>query len=121
MQFQFRLPLRPQKLFNSIREFSLGVELGDGGFSIVYEARLLRTNQLFAIKVIDFRKLGNLDQENVQKEIEAHIQLGHENVVKLFDFFEEGQKVYLVLELCAKGNLYDYLKKKQGFLSLSEI
>jgi len=39
--------------------------------------------------------------------------LNHPNVVKLYTFFSDSQHIYLVLELCSSGQLYNFLKKHQ--------
>ena len=74
---RFKLPEREQILFRSIREFKVGKKLGEGAFSKVYEAMHFFGGKKFAIKIVDFERLGTLDQENVQKEIEAHKKFEH--------------------------------------------
>lgn len=39
--------------------------------------------------------------------------LNHPNIVKLYTFFADANNIYLVLELCASGQLYNFLKKNQ--------
>lgn len=39
--------------------------------------------------------------------------LNHPNVVKLYTFFSDSLHIYLVLELCSSGQLYNFLKKYQ--------
>lgn len=38
--------------------------------------------------------------------------LEHPNVVRLFEVIEDQQFIYLVMELCGGGSLYEYLKEK---------
>lgn len=117
---KFKLPERGYQRFHSEREFELREKLGEGGFSQVYEAFHRNTGRSFALKIVDFSKLGVLDQENIQREIELHKRFHHRHIVQLIDFFQEGKKVFLVLELCTNGNLFQRLRK-QMFLSLEEI
>ena len=39
--------------------------------------------------------------------------MNHPNIVKMFAFFADKQYIYLVLELCFSGQLYNYLRKKR--------
>lgn len=39
----------------------MGEKLGEGAFSKVYEGTHYKTNQKYAIKVVDFKRLGTLD------------------------------------------------------------
>ena len=49
--------------------------------------------------------------KRVQYEVEIHCQLKHDSVVELYDSFEDSNFVYLVLELCEKGELHQFLKR----------
>lgn len=42
-----------------------------------------------------------------------HSQLKHKNILQLLHYFEDELNVYLVMELCEKGELYSFLKKRQ--------
>ena len=41
-------------------------------------------------------------------------KLQHENVLRLFKHFEDSENVYLLLEYCAKGELYQLLRTQRG-------
>lgn len=111
MSYRFVLPQRIKRLFNGIGDFDLKRQMGSGALSTVHEAVHKQTGKQFAIKKIDLDTIGNMDQENVEKEIEAHKIMDHKNIVKLFDFFMEGRIVYLVMEYCRRGNLFRYLNR----------
>jgi aurora kinase len=38
--------------------------------------------------------------------------LNHENIVKLYNHYEDDDNFYLILQYCAKGQLYSILKKE---------
>jgi len=101
----------------SIKEFSVGSLIGKGGFGKVYRAVLRqRPSEAFAIKVMSKRWLRDKGLLNrVAEEIKLHLSLKrHPNIVKMYSFFEDKAHLYLVLELCEEGNLFQYLKKKKG-------
>lgn len=58
--------------------------------------------------------------ERVKNEVQIHAGLRHNNILQLMHFFEDQEYVYLVMELCAKGELYHYIKRQQKTRSLSE-
>jgi serine/threonine protein kinase len=50
--------------------------------------------------------------KNIESEISNHKKLKHPYIIKLYDFFEDNEFVYLVLEYAENNNLYEYVKKK---------
>ena len=52
--------------------------------------------------------------QRVRNEVAIHHQLRHLSILELFHFFEDSTQVYLVIELCSKGELFHYLQKKSG-------
>ncbi|OTF77362.1 maternal embryonic leucine zipper kinase-like protein [Euroglyphus maynei] len=86
--------------------------LGEGGFGKVRLATHLRTNQKVAIKMMNKQKLGQ-DLQRVRIEIEALKVLQHENIAKMLQVIETDTDIYLVLEYCSGGELFDYLIAKR--------
>lgn len=48
--------------------------------------------------------------ENLRREVSIHRELNHPNIIKLYNFFETGKQIFLLLEYLPQGNLYDYMK-----------
>lgn len=48
----------------------------------------------------------------VKREIKLHKQLKHKNIIRLYDYFKMGDKVYLLMELASEGSLYKHIKTK---------
>lgn len=48
--------------------------------------------------------------KRVANEVEIHWQLRHSAILELYNYFEDSDYVYLVMEICENGNLYQYLK-----------
>ncbi|XP_027202280.2 LOW QUALITY PROTEIN: maternal embryonic leucine zipper kinase-like [Dermatophagoides pteronyssinus] len=86
--------------------------LGEGGFGKVRLATHLRTNQKVAIKMMNKQKLGQ-DLQRVRIEIEALKVLQHDNIAKMLQVIETDTDIYLVLEYCSGGELFDYLIAKR--------
>ena len=103
------LPHRQNPLFHSINEFSLGKELGEGAIAKVYTAIHKSSGKKYAIKKVIISTLSKGDFENVEKELDIHMELHNPYIIKMYDFFKENQVVYIVMDWAANGNLFQYL------------
>mmetsp|Transcript_11453 Transcript_11453/g.20680 ORF Transcript_11453/g.20680 Transcript_11453/m.20680 type:complete len:410 (-) Transcript_11453:741-1970(-) len=103
-------------------KFKLVKRIGAGEFGTVYAAEPINMlcNRV-AVKILSKTRKGFSHQETLQKlrnEVEAWKACqGHENVVTLFDTYEDEEYIYLVQELCSGGNLSDWVKDE----TLSEL
>ncbi|CAE8621616.1 unnamed protein product, partial [Polarella glacialis] len=82
-----------------------GQKLGEGTFGSVRKASCRQTGLCRAVKTIV--KTGISDVPALQREIELMKAMDHPNIVKLFESFEDHRSVYLVMELCDGGELFD--------------
>ncbi|CAM0951761.1 unnamed protein product [Alopecurus aequalis] len=89
-------------------EYELGAEIGHGKFGSVRICRALKAGgEEFACKALP--KNG---EETVHREVEIMQHLsGHPGVVTLKSVFEDADKFYLVMELCAGGRLLDEIAR----------
>lgn len=62
-------------------------------------------------QVMDKAKLG-ADLPRVQTEMKALRSLHHPNICRLYEEVETDQKIFLVLEYCSGGELFDYIVEK---------
>ncbi|KAL4560653.1 hypothetical protein LXL04_032806 [Taraxacum kok-saghyz] len=94
--------------------YLLGKKLGNGQFGTTYLCKEKSTNKEFACKAIAKRKLvTDEDVEDVRREIEImHHISGHPNVVSIKGAYEDAVSVYLVMELCGGGELFDRIIEK---------
>jgi len=79
--------------------------LGEGSFGSVARARCKRTSVERAVKTIDLKSVKN--PLRFEREIEIQQSLDHPNVVRLYETFRDSRKLYLVMELCSGGELFD--------------
>nr|MBA3874478.1 protein kinase [Anaerolineae bacterium] len=94
--------------------------LGQGGMATVYRARQMTVNREVALKVIkpDMSSAESFPAR-FSREAEMIARLSHPNILKLFDYGQEGEITFLVMELLAGGTLHDMLK--QGALPLARV
>jgi hypothetical protein len=74
-----------------------------GGFAKCYEITDVKTNEVFAGKVIPKKLLLKHNaREKVVQEINIHKSLNHKHVVGFHGFFENNGNIYIILELCKR-------------------
>jgi len=96
-----------------LADFEIGKPLGKGKFGNVYLAREKRSKYIVALKVLFKSQLIKGQVENqLRREIEIQSHLRHKNVLRMFGYFHDEAKVYLILEYAARGEMYKYLQKQ---------
>ncbi|XP_037543337.1 serine/threonine-protein kinase Chk1 [Nematolebias whitei] len=96
-----------------VQDWDLVQTLGEGAYG---EVRLLvnrQTEEAVAVKVIDTSQSKEC-ADNVKKEVCVHKILNHPNIVRFFGHRKEGQSVYLFLEYCTGGELFDRIEPDVG-------
>jgi len=96
-------------------KYTIGREIGRGGFSIVYDGKSKATGKKVAIKVIDKKKQDGEQLVLLQREIDIMKRLKHPNIVALYDVFDDPTNISLVLEYVSGGELYDEIVKRGSF------
>ncbi|KAM4014653.1 LOW QUALITY PROTEIN: maternal embryonic leucine zipper kinase-like [Anomaloglossus baeobatrachus] len=94
-----------------LKYYELHETIGTGGFAKVKLATHLLTGEKVAIKVMNKESLGD-DLPRVKTEIEAMKNLSHQHVCRLYHVIETPKKIFMVLEYCPGGELFDYIIAK---------
>nr|XP_006813004.1 PREDICTED: maternal embryonic leucine zipper kinase-like [Saccoglossus kowalevskii] len=82
-----------------------------GGFAKVKLAIHILTGEKVAIKIMDKRSLGD-DLPRVKTEIKAMKELVHQHICRLYEVVETDHKIFMILEYCPGGELFDYIVAK---------
>lgn len=107
-----RISLVKQDRFED--EYIIKEKINSGSFSVCHKCLHKKTLTEFAVKIM------NITQRDPIDEIEIILRHSHHpNIVGCRDIFLNGTKVYLVLELCKGGELFDKIIKKK-FLTEKE-
>uniref|UniRef100_A0A7N1A5P9 non-specific serine/threonine protein kinase n=1 Tax=Kalanchoe fedtschenkoi TaxID=63787 RepID=A0A7N1A5P9_KALFE len=116
-----------QRKTGNLKEvYELGRKLGQGQFGTTVLCVEKATGKEFACKTIAKRKLATEDDvEDVRREIQImHHLAGHPNVISIVEAYEDAIAVYVVMELCAGGELFDriiqrghYTERKAAMLA----
>ena len=101
--------------------------LNHGSFGMVFMAKDLITNDLVAIKCLT-KKSAIADSDSSfaiderSEELACHARLGsHANIVNLIHSFETDAHVYIVLEFCSRGDLYEAIRTGTGPLETEHV
>eukprot|EP00434_Breviolum_minutum_P031333 symbB.v1.2.027706.t1/scaffold2863.1/size68590/9 len=100
-------------------------KIGEGSYGSVCKARNKATKAMRAIKTIN--KAALKSPEAFKKEIQIMKILDHPNICKLYESFQDHRYIYLVLELCTGGELFDriieygHLTEKQAALLMQNM
>ncbi|KAG4916546.1 hypothetical protein JHK87_054103 [Glycine soja] len=94
--------------------YNLGQELGKGQYGTTFLCTEKATGKKYACKSIPKMKLAmDDDVEDVRREIEImHHLEGCPNVISIKGSYEDGVAVYVVMELCGGGELFDRIVEK---------
>ncbi|XP_062863416.1 serine/threonine-protein kinase PLK4 isoform X2 [Trichomycterus rosablanca] len=107
------------KIFSSsqdlkIQDFKVLTLLGKGSFACVYRAKSVNTGLEVAIKMIDKKAMHKAGMvQRVINEVEIQCRLKHPSILELYNYFEDSNYVYLVLEMCHNGEMSRYLKDRK--------
>ncbi|MCJ1317476.1 hypothetical protein MMC15_002801 [Xylographa vitiligo] len=112
--FQFRYPKNRDS--NAFRQqYRVLQQLGKGHFATVYLCVEKATGARFAVKRFEKRP-GEKERsatDGLQQEIAVLMSVSHPHMLCLKDTFDEDDGVYLVLELAAEGELFNWIVMKQ--------
>lgn len=127
--------LVPGTILGKGQRYEVGVSVGDGGFGITYKAWDRTLAKAVAVK--EFFPVGLVNRVPGEKDVivysgrrEREYIIGkqrfleeaqnmaryhtHDNIVNVYDFFEENHTAYIVMEYLDGVNYEEYLKKKSG-------
>lgn len=99
--------------------------LNHGSFGMVFLAKDMSSGELVAIKCLSKAPSWHnnptlVDDSSI--ELACHDRLGHHpNIVNLIHSFETVAHVYLVLEFCSMGDLYEAIRLGQGPLETENV
>ncbi|XP_024359687.1 serine/threonine-protein kinase ATG1c isoform X2 [Physcomitrium patens] len=95
-----------------IGDYIVTQQIGSGSFAVVWKAHHKQHSAFqVAIKEIATEKLNKKLQESLRSEIAILRRTDHPNIIRLHDIVEGQNRIYLVLEYCAGGDLAAYIQR----------
>ena len=107
---------RPTRDWN-LTSFDIGRPLGKGKFGRVYMVRtkcepryILALKCLYKSEIVESKV-----EKQIRREIEIQQNLRHQNILRLYGYFHDEKRIFLMLEFAGKGELYKQLNKCGSF------
>lgn len=99
-----------------LRDFyRIGKLLGQGAFGEVRMCVSRNSGETRAVKVLKKSQMDAEEQKMLFNEINILRSLDHPNIVKMYEFFEDDKRFYIVTEICKGGELFDEIISRGKF------
>ena len=101
--------------------------IGEGGFGLVYKIKDLEVEEFRALKCLNPQLVEDCPDliSSFDREVNAIKQVNHENVVKIFSVeeteFEKNKVKFFTMEYTSEGNLSEFLKQQDTYLSEEKL
>uniref|UniRef100_A0A1I7Z5K3 Aurora kinase n=1 Tax=Steinernema glaseri TaxID=37863 RepID=A0A1I7Z5K3_9BILA len=97
-------------------DFEIGRSLGRGKFGTVFLARDRKSKFVVALKVITKKQIEKYSMvSQIGREVSIQYEMRHKNILRLYGYFHDKIRMYIVLEFAGRGNLFDVMKKLKKF------
>jgi len=87
--------------------------LDEGNYGIVYKGQFKKNKQPCAIKIIEITKETKM--ETLEAEIAMMESCDHQNIVKYYGTYMDGQTLWIVMELIEGGKLTNIIETQKNF------
>eukprot|EP00736_Rhodelphis_marinus_P002988 Rmarinus@m.9650 len=91
---------------DSVGRYELARCVGEGSEGVVRCALDVDSGDHYAMKIIPRTKCSNLSR--LDREIQALTMLNHPNVVRIHSVLEDDNFIFIVMELCGGGSLFEH-------------
>ena len=88
--------------------------LGSGATSTVRIAINKTTKEKFALKTIELHRLPPSVVQSLYEEVNIMRALDHPNIIKIIETFVDFKRLYIIMECCTGGELFDKLYDQPG-------
>ncbi|KAM0675514.1 hypothetical protein GVAV_000880 [Gurleya vavrai] len=101
--------------FHTLDDFELGKPLGAGQFGQVWLVKHKATNYITALKILNKSVITQNYTKQLRRELEIHSNLKHPNILRMYGYFHDKNRIYIILEFACKGELFSHLQKTTRF------
>ena len=99
--------------YSNLRDlYKIKGNLGKGKFGLVKLGEHKESGRQVAIKIINKEVIEGMELERIKSEIDILKIAKHPNIIKLYDVFENEKYIYIIMEYCAGGDLFNYIEKR---------
>lgn len=90
----------------------LGKYLGEGAHSKVFLCEHKLSISRFAVKILEKRLLKSNMKYRYYKEIKMVHELICPYIIHIYEYFEDEERIYVIMEYCNGGSLLDSINTK---------
>ena len=84
--------------------------VGEGAYGKVYKATSkINPDRIAAVKIINKRGMDDFTLKSLESEIHLLNKVDHPHIAKYYETYDEANYLYMVMEFCPGGDLYDKL------------
>lgn len=88
--------------------------LGRGATSTVRRITHKTTKEVYALKTLAINRMAKHKIAELLQEVEMMKKLDHPNIIRIIETFRTANKLYIVMELCTGGELFDKLYEQDN-------
>jgi len=94
----------------NVGHYVLGRTIGEGTFGKVKLGTHILTQEKVAVKILEKARIADVaDVHRVAREIHILKIVHHSHVVQLYEIIETPDQLYLIMEYCSGGELFDHI------------
>jgi len=88
-------------------------KLGEGAFGVAHLVRDKRSGQHRVLKTIN-KSQSQVPPQQLEREIKNMKACDHPHIIRLFEYYEDYENIYLIMERAAGGELHQVLQQQRG-------
>lgn len=93
----------------------MGPIIGTGAYGEVRKCLTKIGKEMRAVKIILKEFLAEERQDTLLTEVEIMKKLDHPNIIKMFEFFQDDKRFYIVTELLTGGELFEKIVNNKNY------
>lgn len=98
----------------TLGNYVLSDKLGIGSYGVVYSATHPSSSEIFAIKCVNKQKVTmsghRKSLEHLLTEIEVMSTIKSDNIIRLYEIYQDQTNYYLITDYCNQGDFINYIK-----------
>ena len=95
--------------------YRLGSKLGSGSYGEVRSCYHKATDEFRAVKIYKKHLFKEDFKVSLLSEVSILRTLDHPNVIRIYEFFEDDKRFFIVMEYCQGGDLFSEILKEKNF------
>ena len=99
--------------YSIIDNYTLENDIGEGNFGKVKLCIFKKTGEKFAIKILNKKRIETMMKDKIFKENKIITKFNHLNIISVFEIIEDLSNIYIIMEYCQNGELFDYIISHQ--------